>query len=60
MRYAIISDIHANCAAMEVALKKIEEYAVDLIVNLGDVVGYNSEPNECCDRMRVLKVPTIS
>ena len=59
MRYAIISDIHANFEAMETILKKIEQCGVDQIINLGDVVGYNSNPNECCDRMRELNIPTI-
>ena len=59
MRYAIISDIHANLEASETVLKKIDEVGVDQIVNLGDVVGYNANPNECVDLMRDLEIPTI-
>lgn len=59
MKYAIVSDIHANLEAMETVLKKIDEIGVDKIVCLGDVVGYNANPNECVDIIRERKIPTI-
>ncbi len=59
MKYAIISDNHANLEATVAVLKTIDEVGVDQIVNLGDVVGYNSNPNECCDIMRERNIPTI-
>lgn len=49
MRYALISDIHANLEALRVVLDKIDTLAVDEIVCLGDVVGYNATPNECIE-----------
>jgi len=39
MKYAIISDIHANLEALKKAMIIIEEKHVDEIVCLGDVVG---------------------
>ena len=59
MRYAIISDLHANLEALTVVLKKIEEIGVDQIVCLGDVVGYNANPNECIEMVREREIPTI-
>ncbi len=59
MKYAIVSDIHANLEAMETVLKKIDEIGVDKIVCLGDVVGYNANPNECVDIIRSREIPTI-
>jgi predicted phosphodiesterase len=47
MRYAIISDIHSNLEALEVVLREIDRIGVDRIVCLGDLVGYNADPNEC-------------
>jgi len=47
MRYAIISDIHGNLAALEKVLKRIELEKCDKIICLGDVVGYGPFPNEC-------------
>ncbi len=49
MKYAIISDIHANLAALQKVLQRIDECECDKIVCLGDIVGYGPFPNECCD-----------
>ncbi len=46
MRYAIISDIHANPVALEVALADARSHQADRIVCLGDVVGYGPDPVE--------------
>lgn len=59
MKYAIISDIHANLEALQVVLAAIDERDVDQIVCLGDVVGYNASPNECCALIRERAIPTI-
>lgn len=59
MKYAIISDIHANLEALSVVLDAIEKAGVDQIVCLGDVVGYNATPNECVDIIREMDIPTI-
>ena len=52
MRYAIISDIHSNLEALEAVLAKISELRTDDILCLGDIVGYNANPNECIDIVR--------
>ncbi len=49
MKYAIISDIHGNLAALKKVFQRIDELECDRIVCLGDVVGYGPFPNECCD-----------
>lgn len=59
MRYAIISDIHANLEAFCAVLEKIEDLGVDQIVCLGDVVGYNASPNECADILRERNILTV-
>lgn len=59
MKYAIISDIHANIDALEPVLSRIEGAGVDRMVCLGDVVGYNANPNECADILRGRNIPTI-
>jgi predicted phosphodiesterase len=46
MRYALISDIHANLPALEAVLADIEERRVDATYHLGDLVGYAPWPNE--------------
>jgi predicted phosphodiesterase len=52
MRLLLFSDIHANLEAMEACLAAAPPY--DLVVNLGDVVGYNASPNEVCERVRAM------
>ena len=47
MKYALISDIHANLPALEAVLADINREAeVDTIYHLGDLVGYAPWPNE--------------
>ena len=50
MRYLIISDIHANYAALEAVLADAGPF--DKIWCLGDLVGYGPQPNECITRLR--------
>lgn len=49
---AIISDIHANLAALQAVLADIDSKGADEILCLGDIVGYNGQPNECLDVLR--------
>jgi predicted phosphodiesterase len=46
MRYALISDIHANLPALEAVLADIETRGVEATYHLGDLVGYAPWPNE--------------
>lgn len=46
MKYAIISDIHANTEALSICLKEIDRLKVDKVICLGDLVDYCAEPNE--------------
>ncbi len=59
MRIAVIADIHANLEALHAVLGRIAELAVDEIVCLGDIVGYNANPNECIDIIRNTKVVSV-
>jgi len=52
MKYAVISDIHANLEALTKAVSIIDGKQVDEIICLGDVVGYGANPNECVDIVR--------
>ena len=57
MRILLLSDMHANIEALEACLAVAPPH--DLIVNLGDVVGYNASPNEVCERVRALDAPIV-
>lgn len=52
MKLALISDVHANLEALEAVFLSIKREEVDLILHLGDLVGYNANPNECVDLVR--------
>jgi predicted phosphodiesterase len=44
VRVLLLSDIHSNLEALEACLAAAPAY--DIVVNLGDIVGYGASPNE--------------
>ena len=51
-RYGVIADIHGNKEALGAALAALEARHVENIVCLGDIVGYNADPDECAELVR--------
>ena len=61
MRYAIISDIHANLPALRAVLADIDARSdVDAIYHLGDLTGYAPWPNEVVSLLRERAIPGVS
>lgn len=58
-RYCIIADIHSNQQALRAVLTAADELGVQSFVCLGDVVGYNANPNECVALLREREIPTV-
>ncbi len=52
MRILLLSDIHANLEALDASLAAAPAH--DVVVNLGDIVGYGGSPNEVTERSRSL------
>ncbi len=52
MKFAIISDIHANLEAFNRVLNDIDKMNCDEIICLGDIVGYGPEPESCINVIR--------
>ena len=52
MRILLLSDIHSNLEALDACLAAAPAY--DIVVNLGDIVGYCASPNEVIERSREL------
>lgn len=52
MRYAIFSDIHGNRPAWEAVLRDMRQLEVQVMVCLGDVVGYGPKPLEVLRAIR--------
>ena len=61
MRYALISDIHANLPALEAVLRDIASREnVDATYHLGDLVGYAASPNEVIVTLREAGIPGVA
>ncbi|AMW05589.1 metallophosphoesterase family protein [Gemmatimonas phototrophica] len=61
MRYALISDIHANQPALDAVLAHIDARGdVQAIYHLGDLVGYSPFPNEVVNTLRTRGVAGIA
>jgi len=52
VRILLLSDIHSNLEALEACLAAAPAH--DIVVNLGDIVGYGASPNEVTERSRGL------
>lgn len=53
MRYALISDVHANIQALDAVLADVDRRRdIDAVYHLGDLVGYSANPNEVVARIR--------
>jgi diadenosine tetraphosphatase ApaH/serine/threonine PP2A family protein phosphatase len=57
LRYAIVSDVHANIEALEAAFALTRDD--DAVLCLGDIVGYGPNPNECVDRIKRRALATV-
>ena len=60
MRYALISDIHANLPALRAVLKDIAGSGSDAVHHLGDLVGYAPWPDECVALLRAEGITGIA
>jgi putative phosphoesterase len=58
-RLAIISDVHADCHALQQALMTIERLGCDSIVCAGDLIDYGLFPDETLALLATRKIPTI-
>jgi diadenosine tetraphosphatase ApaH/serine/threonine PP2A family protein phosphatase len=59
MRFAIFSDLHSNLEATEAVLADAREQECTDFVCLGDIVGYNANPNECLEMVRKFDCPVV-
>lgn len=60
MKIALFSDIHANLPALEAFFRDVDQRRPDALYCLGDLVGYNSWPNEVINAVRLRNIPTIA
>ncbi|MHC5069804.1 MAG: metallophosphoesterase family protein [Planctomycetota bacterium] len=54
MRIGILGDIHSNKEALTATIEAMRQETVDHWVQVGDIVGYGAEPQECLAIVREL------
>lgn len=59
MRIAFIADIHSNLEALKAVLNHIKAQKIANILCCGDIVGYGASPNECCEIIKLMKIPCV-
>jgi len=59
MKTAFISDIHGNYEALKAVLSEIDRLHVSHVVCAGDIVGYYSQINECCEELRARRISSV-
>jgi predicted phosphodiesterase len=58
--YGVIADIHGNLEALEAVLAELDGRGVQRLLCLGDIVGYNADPDECAAIVRGRKALAIA
>jgi predicted phosphodiesterase len=50
--YGVLGDIHGNREALEAVLAELDARGIDRIACVGDLVGYNADPDSCVQILR--------
>jgi predicted phosphodiesterase len=59
VKYGLFADIHSNLEALEAVLEDMQSQGVAQMVCVGDIVGYNADPEECLHMVRALGGPIV-
>lgn len=58
--YGVIADIHGNREALAAVLHLLERRGAQRLLCLGDVIGYNADPDECVRMLRERRAVIIA
>jgi predicted phosphodiesterase len=58
--YGILGDIHGNLEALRAVLAALDARGAGKLLCVGDVVGYNADPDECGELLRARKAVVIA
>ena len=50
--YGVLGDIHGNGEALAATLERIDAIGIDRLLCVGDLVGYNADPDACVRMLR--------
>jgi putative phosphoesterase len=59
MKIAFISDIHGNYEALKAVFSKLDKLGISEVYCVGDIVGYYSQINECCNELRSRGIQSV-
>ncbi len=59
-RIGVLGDIHGNREALAAALAALERCGVERLACVGDIVGYNADPDECAEIVRERRMLAIA
>jgi putative phosphoesterase len=59
MKTAFISDIHGNHAALTAVLTELDKLGISRVYCAGDIAGYYTQINECCEELRLRGIPSV-
>jgi predicted phosphodiesterase len=59
LRALVVSDLHANAAALAAVMHHVRRKRFDRVICLGDFVGYGAQPNQVLDTMRKIRAQKI-
>ena len=55
MRALVVSDLHSNADALRAVMQRVRRKKYDVVICLGDFVGYGAQPNQVLDVMRTMR-----
>jgi len=58
--YGLLGDIHGNREALQAVLERLDAMGVPRLLCVGDVIGYNADPDECAARLRMREALCIA
>ena len=58
--YGVIGDIHGNIEALTATLAALERHLPEQLLCVGDIVGYNADPDDCATLLRERGVMAIA
>jgi predicted phosphodiesterase len=59
VRALVVSDLHANLEALRAVMTRVRRKKYEVVLCLGDFVGYGAQPNHVLDTMRTLRVRKV-
>jgi len=59
VRALVLSDLHANAAALRAVMQHVRRKRFSQVICLGDFVGYGAQPNQVLDTMRNMKAQKL-